>query len=263
MYNSSLQQFLALFDYGIDFSEKAQIVKDRVANIICALTMKVYRYINRGLFERDKTTFKLMCAMKILILAGMLTTADVDVFLKAGAGVDDRNRPYNWMEQKVWLNIKALSKHKFGNDPTFFFKELPDRISRNESVWRDWIDKNEPEVELVPDYEERIKAEQHIGHFIHLSLIRAFREDRTLLASTMFVSDVLGQEYSAPVTDTIEDLFEESAPNKPVLYLLSAGADPTNSIDEFAKKKRQFPTGKVSMGEEMEKPALEMIKAGF
>lgn len=98
MYNSSLQQFLTLFDYGIDFSEKAQIVKDRVHNIIEALTMKVYRYINRGLFERDKTTFKLMCAMKILILAGILTPADVDVFLKAGAGIDDRNRPFNWMD---------------------------------------------------------------------------------------------------------------------------------------------------------------------
>ena len=43
----------------------------------------------------------------------------------------------------------------------------------------------------------------------------------------------------------------------------SPGADPTGNIDEFAKKKKQFPTGKVSMGEEMEKPALEMIKAGF
>jgi hypothetical protein len=45
--------------------------------------------------------------------------------------------------------------------------------------------------------------------------------------------------------------------------LLSAGADPTNNIDEFAKKRKKFPTGKVSMGEEMERPALEMIKAGF
>lgn len=51
-------------------------------------------------------------------------------------------------------------------------------------------------------------------------------------------------------------------PNKPVLYLLSAGADPTNTIDEFAKKKKKT-TVKVSMGEEMEKPALESIKASF
>jgi dynein heavy chain len=34
MYSTSLQQFLDLFDYGIDFSPKSQLVKDRVANII-------------------------------------------------------------------------------------------------------------------------------------------------------------------------------------------------------------------------------------
>jgi dynein heavy chain len=45
--------------------------------------------------------------------------------------------------------------------------------------------------------------------------------------------------------------------------LLSAGADPTGSIDEFAKKKKQFPTGKVSMGEEQEIPAGQLIEQGF
>lgn len=69
MYNTSLPQFLTLFDYGIDKSPKAPAVKDRVHNIILELTHKVYRYINRGLFERDKVTFKLMMSMKILIKA--------------------------------------------------------------------------------------------------------------------------------------------------------------------------------------------------
>lgn len=263
MYNTSLQQFVQLFDYGIDNSEKAPIVKDRVQNIIETMTERVYRYINRGLFERDKITFKLMCAMKILILAGSLGNADVEVFLKAGAGVDDPNKPFNWLDKKVWNNIKALSKHRFGNDPTFFFKELPDRMSRNDAMWREWFEKNEPEKEIVPDYEERIKAESQIGHFIHMCLVRSFREDRTLLAATNFIASVLGPKFSMPVTDRIEEMFDESKNNVPVLFLLSAGADPTNSIDEFAKKKKKFPTGKVSMGEEMEGPALELIKAGF
>ena len=47
-----------------------------------------------------------------------------------------------------------------------------------------------------------------------------------------------------------------------MLYLLSAGADPTNSIDDFARKKKKPQVNKVSMGEEQEKPALEMIKIG-
>lgn len=156
MYNTSLQQFLGLFDISIETAPKDQIVKERVKNIINTLTYRVYRYVNRGLFERDKVTFKLMVSMKILIKAGHLNGGDVGMLLKAGAGIDDRNKPFNWMDQKTWLNLKALSKHKFSNDHTFFFKELPDRIARNEQIWRKWIDENEPENTPVPDYEEKI-----------------------------------------------------------------------------------------------------------
>jgi len=52
--------------------------------------MKVYRYINRGLFERDKVTFKIMMGTKILIKEGKLTPADVGLFLKAGASIDEK-----------------------------------------------------------------------------------------------------------------------------------------------------------------------------
>ena len=159
MYNTSLPQFLGLFDYGIDKSTKAPAVKDRVQNIILMLTRKVYRYINRGLFERDKVTFKLMMCMKILIKAGQLTNADVGVFLKAGAGIDDRNKKYNWMDQKTWLNIVALSKHKFGSENNFFYKDLPERIGRLEKEWKRFFDENEPEQTPVPDYEDKIQAD--------------------------------------------------------------------------------------------------------
>ena len=124
----------------------------------------------------------MMCT-KIMIKEGRLTTADVSLFLKAGGGIDDRSKPFSSMEQKTWLNFKALSKHKFGNDHSYFFKELPDRITRNEPAWRKWIDENEPENTPIPDYEDKITADQNIGHFIHLCIVRAMREDRALLAS--------------------------------------------------------------------------------
>lgn len=84
----------------------------------------MYRYISRGLFERDKVTFKLMMATKILIKDGKLTPPDVGLFLKMGAGIDDGNKIFPWMEQTQWLNLKALSKHKFANEHSMFFKEL-------------------------------------------------------------------------------------------------------------------------------------------
>jgi dynein heavy chain len=77
------------------------------------MTRKTYRYINRSLFERDKVTFKLMVSLKILIKAEQLTVGDMNMMLKAGAAIDDKNKKFNWLDQKAWLNLVALSKHKF------------------------------------------------------------------------------------------------------------------------------------------------------
>jgi len=52
----------------------------------------------------------------------------------------------------------------------------------------------------------------------------------------------------APVNDAIVEILEESKSTKPILYLLAPGSDPTNSIDELARK-RKMNQFKVSMGE--------------
>jgi dynein heavy chain len=156
MYNTSLQQFLELFEWSIDHAEKAAVLPDRVENIINEMTYKVYRYVNRGLFEKDKDTFKIMVALKILIKRGHLEQKDVGFFLKAGSSIEDRNKQFSWMENKTWLNIKALSQHRFGNSHALLFKEIVDKIARTEPAWRKWIEYDEPENEDVPDYHEKI-----------------------------------------------------------------------------------------------------------
>lgn len=65
MYNSSLEQFLKLFNDSIDQSERNTLPSKRVENIIKYLTFYVYKYVNRGLFEKDKISFILMMCFKI------------------------------------------------------------------------------------------------------------------------------------------------------------------------------------------------------
>merc|ERR1719199_1039711 len=73
----------------------------------------------------------------------------------------------------------------------------------------------------------------------------------------------MSSRFTAPITDSITDIYDESTARKPVLYLLTAGSDPTLMIDELAKKKKKFPTDKVSMGEGQEKVAREKNNAAF
>lgn len=91
----------------------------------------------------------------------------------------------------------------------------------------------------MPEFEDRIKSEKEIGEFLRLVLIRCLREDRTIICSYIYIKNTLGDsKYIEPVTDSIDSIYQNSKPNYPVLFLLSAGADPTNSIDEIAKKKK-------------------------
>ena len=101
------------------------------------------------------------------------------------------------MDQKVWLNLKALSKHKFPNDTQAFFKALPDQMQRNDVAWRKWMDENEPESVPVPDgYEEKLKSDSSsIGQFQHLCLVRSLREDRCMVAADKYIEDTLGNEF--------------------------------------------------------------------
>jgi dynein heavy chain len=168
MYNCSLLQFLEQFDWSIVRSEKCQPTSKRVDKIIDYLTYQVYRYMNRGLFERDKMMFKLMFTLKIMTVAGMITAGDVSCFLKCGSALDiksERPNPFKWLADKIWLNVIMLSRHQFGVDQVLFYREIVDLMQHNEASWRKWFDENEPERCPVPDYEDRLIVEKTLGFF--------------------------------------------------------------------------------------------------
>jgi len=267
MYNCSLLQFLEQFEISVRNSEKCQPTSKRVDKIIHFLTYQVYRYMNRGLYERDKMLFKLLVTLKIMLVASQITSGDVSMLLKAGSSLDskaERPNPFGkWLPDKVWLNVIALSRQPFGMDQIVFFREIPDFMQRNEAAWRKWYDENEPEGVPIPDYDERINMDRTLGPFLRLVVVRCMREDRTTISCNQFIEAMLDSRFTAPVTDGIADIYEESMARKPVLYLLTAGSDPTFSIDELAKKKKKYPTDKVSMGEGQEKVAREKNNAAF
>jgi dynein heavy chain len=266
MYNCSLLQFLEQFEISVRNSEKAQPASKRVDKIIHFLTYQVYRYMNRGLYERDKMMFKLMVTLKIMVLGGTITGGDVSMLLKAGGALDakaERANPFKWLSDKVWLNIIQLSRQPFGPDQIVFYREIQDFVQRNEANWRKWFDENEPENVPIPDYDDRIAMDRSLGPFLRLVLVRSMREDRTNISCSQFIEAMLDSRFTAPVTDAITDIYDESDPRKAVLYLLTAGSDPTFTIDELAKKKKKYPTDKVSMGEGQEKVAREKNNAAF
>ncbi len=252
MYQVSLQQFLELFDYAIAHSDRAPLASKRMANIIELLTYHVTCYMQRGLFERHKTMWTLMLAIKMQTVAGMLPDASVQVLLKGGGALDLRNekaKPFAWLPDGVWLNALQLSRSVPG------FRDLPDSLHRQEPLWRHWYDEDAPEACKVPEYEERL------GTFDKLLLVRALREDRALLCVQEYIIEVLGKRYadSRPLDWKLVE--EEANCCTPIITLLSQGSDPTAAILELAKRKKKA-VRTISMGQGQEPAARKLIATG-
>ena len=60
MYQTSLRQFLLLFDGSISKSKPTHIIDKRIHNILDYLTKLVWRYTSRGLYEKHKFLFTLL-----------------------------------------------------------------------------------------------------------------------------------------------------------------------------------------------------------
>ncbi|KAF4132123.1 Dynein heavy chain C-terminal domain [Phytophthora infestans] len=278
MYQTSLDQFLQLFVRAIEEAERSSLASKRVTYIIETLTYIVFRYVNRGLYDRHRLSFLLMIALKVLVAADCVTPADVTLFLKAGASrklSSDQPKPFNWMSTGAWLNAVQLASEK----P--HFRNLLGDLERSENIWRKWFEDNEPERLAVPDYEGLLFDPRAITsnlHFHRLLLVRSLREDRTIPAVLDFIRAIefiegpvgvslsrvpaLGPRYVEPITDTVESVYQEMRAETPVLYLLSPGADPTESIEQLARRKRQSVTT-ISMGEGQEVVAARTVASAM
>merc|ERR1711871_213214 len=258
MYQTSLEQFLHLFMRSMDEAEKAQLATKRVNNIIECMTYISYRYINRGLYEKDKLLFVLLLTLKVLVTAQLLNLADQTLFLRAGAALDInsvRKKSFNWLPNDAWLNVMQLSMSNK------FFAQLPNEMTSNEGMWRRWYDDNEPESMAIPDYEQRFGELADIGPFLKLLLVRSLRLDRSVLAVKQFIEGTpqTGKRFTEPVTDTIESIYDEMTPMVPVIFLLSPGADPTDAIETLARKRKVQPPATVSLGQGQEPVAIKAM----
>lgn len=71
-----------------------------------------------------------MVCYKIMITNKKINQGDLSIFLKGGAALDKsdyRPKPNaDWLTEKMWINILALSLHSFTNEGINFYKNLPD-----------------------------------------------------------------------------------------------------------------------------------------
>ncbi|XP_051710736.2 dynein axonemal heavy chain 8 isoform X1 [Oryctolagus cuniculus] len=250
MYQTSLAQFLKLFDQSMARSEKSPLPQKRITNIIEYLTYEVFTYSVRGLYENHKFLFVLLMTLKIDLQRGTVKHKEFQALIKGGAALDLKAcppKPFRWILDMTWLNLVELSKLPQ-------FAEIMNQVSRNEKGWKNWFDRDAPEEEIIPDgYNDSLDTCRK------LLLIRSWCPDRTVFQARKYIADSLEEKYTEPVILNLEKTWEESDTRTPLICFLSMGSDPTIQIDALAKKLK-LECRTISMGQGQEVHARKLIQ---
>jgi len=250
MYQTSIRQFLALFDDSMEKSDKSPITSKRISNIIDYLTYEVWKYQVRGLYEEHKFLYTLLLTLKICLQSNRIKPNEFMTFIKGGAALDLKavapKPKNNWISDMTWLNLVELSKIPQ-------FSEILTQVSRNEKAWRQWYDSDAPEEGNIPD-----GYQNSLDIFKRTLLVRSWCPDRTLAQARRFVVDALGQRFADGVILDFYMMWEESDNMTPLICFLSMGSDPTAQIDTLAKKLK-VDCKPVSMGQGQEIHARRLL----
>ncbi|XP_072911453.1 dynein axonemal heavy chain 8-like [Hemitrygon akajei] len=249
MYQTSLAQFLKLFDQSMARSKKSPVASKRISNIIDYLTYEVFKYSVRSLYETHKFLFTLLLPLKINLERGSIKHTEFQTLIKGGAALDLKAsppKPFRWILDMTWLNLVELSKLSH-------FSEIQSQISKNEKLWKVWFDAEAPEDTIIPNgYGDSLDS------FGRLLLIRSWCPDRTLSQARKFISDSMGEKYAEPVILNLETTWEESDVRTPLICFLSMGSDPSNQIEGLAKR-LEIDCRAISMGQGQEVHARKLV----
>lgn len=245
MYQFSLDSFVNFLYKAIDRTEPTDDITERVKRLIAVIRMTIFRWVNRGLFERHKLIFCSMLTFKLFQKGFLQEDFNVSYFnylLKAPMAVGMENPLQEWLPSKNWgMILKLNDLEGFESFAQNMEKDAPNRF-------KEWFNEIAPEEVKLPLDWKRLDSVP----FQKLLVLRALRPDRCCAAMAEWIRNALpnGRDYmdcdgSLSFAAVLSNSFEDSTSTTPIFFILSPGADPVKEVESMGKKR---PEG-LSLGQ--------------
>ncbi|KAJ9522811.1 hypothetical protein QJQ45_019799, partial [Haematococcus lacustris] len=256
MYQYSLAYFTQLFNDCIDAAAKSDDLPTRLCNLLTYTTESMFTMVCRGLFAAHKMIFSFLIATAIQRDAGAIPAEQWNFLLRGATTLMPPGTPateLDWLPSSTWSALASLDRAV----PAFQGKLLASLQTRPRE-WQAWAQSPEPDQQDLtamaqdmglpthhPQHPEDAEDEPApsqvavpgvrggLNAFLQLLLIKVLCEDRLGGAIQRYVSASMGPQYTEPQPSGLADIYKDSSPITPIIFILSQGADPTASLVRF------------------------------
>eukprot|EP00741_Cyanophora_paradoxa_P012299 tig00000169_g11885.t1 len=228
MYQYSLTWFATLFGNVFAVAERSEDFDTRVKALNDAATYSLYTNVCRSLFEKHKLLFSFLLCVRILQGDGRIDPAEWR-FLLAGATSDEISIPKpeaEWIDASMWIDVLNLS-----HLPAF--AGFAESFAADVDAFKAVFDANEAHQQPLPDpWSSKLDPLQK------LLVLRCVRPDKVVAAVQDYVVAHLDKRFIEPPPFDLEAAYKDSTSATPLLFVLSAGADPVADLLNFADAMR-------------------------
>lgn len=224
MYQYSMPWFTTLFTRSIEESPQGQNIAQRLRTLSDHFTYSLYENICRSLFEAHKLLFSFCATVSILRGSGRVN-ADEWRFLISGSSIDRIDEPNpepRWLTAAAWNLLTSLATL-----PAFAGIHASVRDSLDD--WRSYFDSSDTHLSPLPR-----EWDVQLGEMQKLCVLRCVRPDKLVPGMQQFVIHHLGRRFVEPPALDLATSFRDSTNVMPIVFVLSPGADPADSLLKFA-----------------------------
>jgi dynein heavy chain len=225
MYQYSLEYFKKLYNYCIEVSDKSEDLETRLLTIMDYVTKFMYLNVCRGLFSRHKLIFSFLIYSSIFRNKKEISAPEWNNLLRGGFGKPPKNPDSAFMTQLQWEALAGVEEAMPGT-----FPDLCDHITNKIKEWKSWASTDVPHTAPMPS-----PWNTSLNSFQKMCILKIFRREKLVFATENIVAENLGKSFTESPPIVLAEIFPDTGPTTPIIFVLSTGSDPTGALIKFAE----------------------------